>query len=244
MDCLMLHNKEKFGMLRALLLTILVLGWSGQAAFGAAAGGYDWSGFYVGAHAGASWGDGSARYDLGATTLKGLDPTGFTTGGHLGFNAQNDFVVIGIETDASWRNASARDSFGFPGGDLAFFRVEQNWFGTLRPRFGFAIKNVLLYGTAGVAIGNAEQRYKEDRPGVASRSKSKSETSFGYAVGGGAEYGFLQRFSFGLEYLFLDLGDDTLSKPAETINGLSFPATSAKFDNRSHIGRLRLTYKF
>lgn len=205
---------------------------------------YNWTGFYVGLNAGGSFGDSSVRYPLGNARI-GLDPNSFIGGGHAGYNLQNDFIVIGLEADIAWRHGTDKNSFGFPGGiDFARHAVEQNWVGTVRPRFGFAFNQFLLYGTAGLAYGNLEHRFTETRPGVATRSKSKSGVEAGWTVGGGLEYGVSSKLTAGLEYLYMSFGDSKLGFPVQTINGLAFPTSSATFGDISHVVRAKIAYKF
>jgi outer membrane immunogenic protein len=206
---------------------------------------YDWSGFYAGINAGGSFGKGSARYPLGGATIDGLDPDSFIVGGHVGYNIQSDFVFVGIETDMAWRHGTEKQTFQHANViDFASHEAEQNWVGTVRPRFGFVINHLLLYGTAGLAYGNLEHKFTEFRPGVASRSKSKSEVDVGWTVGGGVEYGFTRHWTAGLEYLYMSFEDTKLSFPAQTINGLSFPTSSSTFNDASHVVRAKLTYRF
>ncbi|RYF99638.1 MAG: hypothetical protein EON94_10960, partial [Caulobacteraceae bacterium] len=80
---------------------------------------YDWTGFYVGANAGASWGDTSlhsrveqgggiviippAERDLINADLASDDnETGFTGGLQAGYNFQSGSWVFGLETDVGW----------------------------------------------------------------------------------------------------------------------------------------------
>src|SRR6266404_2230385 len=206
---------------------------------------YDWSGAYAGINAGGSWGKASARYPLGAATINGFDPDSFIGGGHLGYGIQSDFIFAGLEADMAWRHGTGKKTFAFSNGvDFAPHEVEQNWVGTFRPRFGFAINQFLFYGTAGLAYGNLEHKFTETRPGVATRSKSKSEVDAGWTVGGGVEYGVASKWTAGMEYLYMSFGDTKLSFPDQTINALTFPASSTTFDDRSHVVRAKVTYRF
>ena len=208
---------------------------------------YDWSGAYAGLNAGGSWGKTSARYSLGSTktTINGFDPNSFIGGGHLGYGIQSDFIFAAIEADMAWRHGTGKKTFAFANGiDFAPHEVEQNWVGTFRPRFGFAVNQFLLYGTAGLAYGNLEHKVTETRPGVAARSRSKSEVDAGWTVGGGVEYGVASKLSAGIEYLYMSFGDTKLNSPAQVINALVFPVSSTTFDDRSHVVRVKVTYRF
>ncbi|HEY7220767.1 MAG TPA: outer membrane beta-barrel protein [Candidatus Binatia bacterium] len=206
---------------------------------------YDWSGPYAGLNAGGSWGKTSARYTLGEATINGFDPDSFIGGGHLGYGLQSDFIFAGLEADMAWRHGTGKKTFAFANGiDFSPHEVEQNWVGTFRPRFGFVINQFLLYGTAGLAYGNLEHKFTETRPGVATRSKSKSEVDAGWTVGGGVEYGIASRLSAGIEYLYMSFGETKFNFSPQVINALVFPASSTTFDDRSHVVRLKVTYHF
>lgn len=208
---------------------------------------YDWSGLYAGINGGGSWGKGTAKYRhiVGDFRIRDLDPDSAIVGGTLGYNVQNDFVVLGIETDMAWRHGTAKKVFLFPNGvDVAPHEVEQNWFATLRPRFGFNVNPFLIYGTAGLAVGNLEHKLNETRPGVASRSTSSSGTEAGWTIGGGVDFGINRNWAAGVDYLYMDFGESKIDFPPQTVNGLAFPASSTRFSNISHIVRAKLIYRF
>jgi outer membrane immunogenic protein len=76
----------------------------------------DWSGFYVGGHAGYGWGHdpftssvgglqggipGFQSFNVPPVTLTGIDPKGFVGGAHFGYNQQWGSWVGGLEIDIS-----------------------------------------------------------------------------------------------------------------------------------------------
>ena len=91
--------------------------------------------------------------------------------------------------------------------DGAYSRTsfEADWFGTIRARLGFAVDNVLIYGTGGAAYGHMEADGKLV-VGDNVWKGSTEATNWGWTVGAGAEYG-IDNWSLGLEYLYVDLGD-------------------------------------
>src|SRR5262249_36263565 len=99
---------------------------------------YNWSGFYAGLNLGYQWGH---------VTNTGIDPSGIAGGGQLGYNWQTGQFVFGVEADIQ---ASAADDTFAP------YKFSNPWFGTLRGRAGYAINNILLYGTFGLAYGDLE----------------------------------------------------------------------------------------
>jgi outer membrane immunogenic protein len=206
----------------------------------------------VGVNAGGSLSDNSVDYFLFAPPVPALRPNigdlsadSVTAGGQIGYSHQAGFLVLGIESDAAWRHAEANERFDFSDSpDITRFRAEQNWFGTLRPRIGFPIGSLLLYGTGGLSFGDVEYRVRETLPGVGSRSRSKSEIQAGWTAGGGIDYGFGGKWTAGLEYLYVDLGSTVVRFPLQTINAVPFAASSMRFDATSHVVRAKLTFRF
>lgn len=140
---------------------------------------YNWSGFYAGLNLGYEW---------GRVTNIGIDPAGFAGGGQLGYNWQIGQFVFGAETDIQFSGAD--DTF-------APYKFSNPWFGTLRGRAGYAINNMLLFGTLGFAYGGLEGQFA---------GLSETRTLFGWAGGVGMEVGVTPNWSAKLEYLYMDLG--------------------------------------
>lgn len=224
---------------------------------------YNWSGFYAGLNAGFSGStDSGVQYSQPyASPLVPLSSSGLLIGGQAGYNWQSGNTVFGIETDIQYRNASDRSQFVFPGppgtifgsvsGDTTYFRSEQNWFGTLRGRLGLSTGPVLYYATGGLAYGEAKHFYGEGASPYddINRSVSSRSIKMGWTAGAGAEMKLWGNWSVGMEYLYVDLGKTTLNMPAEAIDippfvPTPFPASSASFDNISHIFRVKLNYAF
>ena len=128
---------------------------------------YNWTGLYVGGHVGYAWGrsDGELVFDPGTGPLAGIfdpshrtiDSSGWLAGGQVGFNYQVNSFVFGLEADASWTNLSGRGNFITVPGDISWtIQNHLEWFGTVRGRAGYAVNNLLFYGTAGVAYGQTK----------------------------------------------------------------------------------------
>jgi outer membrane immunogenic protein len=213
---------------------------------------YNWSGFYVGANAGYSVGNGKLDYSTPFATLdRSLRTDSWLGGGQAGYNWQSGPWVYGLEADIAYRHGSKRSNFffgstptagnpfGTVAGDSAAFRVEQNWLGTARGRVGQAWSNWLVYGTGGLAFGDSKISVTETA-GVPSRTASNSDVNVGWTAGAGAQVGAGQ-WSLGLEYLYVDLGKTTITQPAST-NTVTFPADSARFRDTSHVVRFKLDY--
>src|SRR4051812_19462995 len=143
---------------------------------------YNWMGPYIGANVGYQW---------GSVTHHPTEPSGGVFGGQLGYNWQNGQLVFGLETDLQWSGAD----------DVLFARkFNNNWFGTTRGRIGYAMNNVLAYGTGGFAYGGLE---------LETAGLSESKTLFGWTLGVGMEVGLTPNWTAKVEYLYFDLTDKT-----------------------------------
>src|SRR5262249_46948379 len=81
---------------------------------------------------------------------------------------------------------------------FAGFQFANPWFSTLRGRLGYAMNNILFYGTLGFAFGGGSLN-------VGALSESKTHT--GWAGGVGVEVGLTQNWSAKVEYLYVGLGE-------------------------------------
>lgn len=203
---------------------------------GLAPASYDWSGGYVGVNAGAAMNSGeySSRYeyavdgDPGPDTLALIDALGssstpdevmFTAGVLAGYNWQMSSFVLGVEGDFNYLGMDGRISNNVsdvmsdvlaPENTTAFDRMKynSNWFGTVRARLGYAMGNVMLYGTGGLAYGKLEveqQLSAENWTEYARWSGATNGWNLGWTLGGGIEYA-VDRWVLGAEYLYVDLG--------------------------------------
>ncbi|HEX3116030.1 MAG TPA: outer membrane protein [Bradyrhizobium sp.] len=150
---------------------------------------YSWAGPYLGANLGYAWG--SVDNNL-------TKPSGFSGGAQAGYNWQTGPWVFGVEGDIEATGAT--DTF-------APWKFSNPWFGTLRGRAGYALSNILFYGTGGLAFGDL----RGETFGL-----SESHTNAGWTAGVGAEFGFAQNWSAKIEYLYVDLANSNF-----TITGAS-----------------------
>src|SRR5262249_25364551 len=128
---------------------------------------YNWTGWYVGVNAGASFGNVKTDFNIAPITLQsganatfnspgfaGSDtvyPDGFMGGGQVGYNWQySPLIVVGLEAD--FQGALEKDSstlngnfsgFTSPihvpltGSEVTDYTTKIEWFGTVRPRIGY-----------------------------------------------------------------------------------------------------------
>jgi outer membrane immunogenic protein len=185
---------------------------------------HDWTGFYVGVFGGGGWG----RHDYSNPASMTYGSSGGLLGGTAGYNWQAGRIVLGIEGDAGWANISGS---GAPAAGLGH-HSELQWLGSVRGRAGFALNDLLLYGTGGWAFGSV--RNTSTNGGLVDAfTVSKS----GWTVGRGAEYAVSPNWSAKLEYRYTDLGDT--ARPAPT-NG----AAPYSVSNTSQAVTIGLNYKW
>jgi outer membrane immunogenic protein len=158
---------------------------------------YDWSGFYIGAHGGYGWGDSDNDASNGASWSADIE--GIVAGIHAGYNLQMDSFVFGIEADVDFSDIDGHT----PCPNAAFeCDTDVEWFGSLRARAGFAMDNLLIYGTGGVALAEAE--FGNTLAGV---RIDESDDSVGFVVGGGAEFAAWENISLRAEVLYYNFDD-------------------------------------
>jgi outer membrane immunogenic protein len=161
---------------------------------------YNWTGFYLGINGGGAWGRSSFDFSTG-TTSGNYDLSGGLVGGTVGYNWQITPWVLGIEGDIDW--ADIKGSAACPNPAFSC-ETKNNWLATVRGRFGYAIDNWLIYGTAGGAFGDV----KLSVPGPVA-FPGQTITRSGWTAGGGIEYGITPNLSVKAEYLYVDLGTAT-----------------------------------
>jgi outer membrane immunogenic protein len=206
---------------------------------------FNWSGFYLGGHAGYGWG----KYDVDTATVVGgvvvdtasnsFNLDGWLAGGQIGFNWQVNQLVYGIEGDMSWSNIGGDFQYD-PLRPEAIAGADIEWLATLRGRVGIAYDRTLLYATGGLAWGK-DFGFANSVIVTGDRA-SASGMRTGWAAGGGLEHAVTDNLSIKAEYLYVDLGDDRRESAASTFPpGLVLRADS---DIHLHVIRAGLNYRF
>jgi outer membrane immunogenic protein len=210
----------------------------------------NWSGLYAGLNAGYGVADDRSTLASFVNPVIGFDnlesykisPAGFLGGAQLGYNWQTGIWVWGLETD--FQATSQRDSVcvlscSNNGTFNAIVTQTLPWFGTARGRFGVSVDRSLLYVTGGLAYGELQTNVREaDGPTTAARA---NRTKSGWTIGGGIESAIVGNWTVKVEYLYVDLGSQTLS----FVDAFGPPgAIAATADAKDHIIRAGLNYRF
>lgn len=219
---------------------------------------YDWSGLYLGVNVGYAGGSFDHPFyadgDFGEFSERladgSLDVTasGFIGGAQVGYNFQRGAFVYGVEADIQASNVKGELSGNIninpditPFSANAEVGTELNYFGTIRARLGYAATDrFMIYGTGGFAYGRTESYIRASVDGSSVFDESVRNNRTGWTIGGGAEYAFTDNWSLKSEYLYTDLGTETLIG-GEIMRGITGALES---DVAFHTVRVGLNYKF
>ena len=188
-----------------------------------------------------------------------LGQSRFIGGGQAGYNWQSGNWLLGVEGDISWTGLNqsiiTTKTMTPP---LAGFMVhseamKEDWLATFRARAGFVVApSFLLYATGGLAVAHVQTASAVAftvTPDI--YAGTFDETRAGWTVGGGGEWMIARNWSIKAEYLYVDLGKQTVNlacvntgicgAPPQPAPGASY-ANDFRF--REHVARVGLNYHF
>lgn len=202
----------------------------------ATVGYYNWTGAYFGLQAGYSFGtvETSSSPTIGAYDTD-YDFDHFVGGVTAGYNHQFGNWVAGVEIDASFTDAEE----SVIAGSGEEFQSDLDWLATARVRLGYAFDNILVYGTAGGAAAETDDQI-DTALGLLNERRSRK----GWTAGAGFEWAFSENWTAKGEYLYVDLGEETVS---ENLPGIDFDdptVNSVDFEHTYHLGRVGVNYRF
>jgi outer membrane immunogenic protein len=232
-----------------------------------------WSGFYVGAHAGAAWQSlpnwsfadpNQFPATFASATLPagnaGLAPVGGFQGG---FNWQfAPTWVLGVEGDVSWTTLRDRRVINGLFGKNATFctacavqmGANTDWLASARGKLGYVAWNTLFYATAGAAWSNVEYSATGtfNQFAINTSTTSFASVKSGWVAGGGAEWMLASSLLVRIEYLYYGFPSTTGSAPlcAGTVCGAALSTLTAlpyQYNWASYnvqVARLAVSYKF
>lgn len=216
-----------------------------------------WSGFYLGLDGGYGWSSAQSSseflqsaYPFSLSPVSPstyhLDPSGFFGGPEAGFTYRLGNFVIGPEADISFGDASGSGSLsgidihGIPFTSLQSERLD--WLATLRARVGYLpIPQLLVYVTGGLALGQVDATTTLAFNTGVTYAGARSTLAAGGTAGAGMEYSFAPNWSVKGEYLYYDLGTQTVVAP-ENFAGVF--QTQSRFAVNGNIFRLGINYNF
>jgi outer membrane immunogenic protein len=225
---------------------------------------FSWTGFYIGAHGGGGWGSkqtNSAAFPFSpappppplpliALAPNSISPSGGLAGAQIGANYQVGSWVFGAEADASWSNLTAgptctatRTFLGAVTPLSATCNVKVSGLGTIAGKVGWAMDRLLVYSKFGVAWAN--DNYNFTSASVLLPSLAANETRWGWMVGAGVEYAFLDSWSGRIEYNYLDFGTRAPSfTSGSLISASGVNSVAINIRERISVVKLGINYRF
>lgn len=216
---------------------------------------FNWSGAYIGAHAGYGWGHTQDVYNSTNSPKKKMK--GGFGGLQAGYNWQFDNnVVLGAEADVSFgsikKNWSdmAEGTNKWSANSTYYTQDKIGTHGTVRARLGYAADRFLPYVTGGLAWADTKNTLgcsgvKPIPSGncVAPNMQfetSKSKVRVGYAIGAGLEYAVTDNWTVKAEYLYSNFG----KKNVTLVDPNPKTVSTRRFKTDLSEVRIGVNYKF
>ena len=211
---------------------------------------YDWTGFYIGGYGEFSWSSTNGSAVNLATGAPAPPVNGNLPNWHGGIQLGFDYMMpsrllIGVAADVTsggTRTTTITDAFGTNANQTTVFDSE-----TVRGRFGYALDNVLLYGTAGWAW-SSNQYVRTQLTGTLNNATAGADEAVnkylsGWTAGAGVSVAFAQNWNVFAEYRYTSFGSTTFALPLSELSTTSTTKVSAiefgvnyKFNARAPAG--------
>jgi outer membrane immunogenic protein len=164
-----------------------------------------------------------------------FDTSGFLVGGTIGGNYQWGQFVLGIEGDGDWTNLNGTTFVTGGTGCGPGCETKSDWLATVRNRAGYAFDRILIYGTGGAAFGNLQA--------AVGTLPFSSSTQTGWTAGGGVEFAFTPNLTAKIEYLYVDLGNQSCGQ-ANCAGGTILAPLNTTVSLTENVVRAGINYKF
>lgn len=204
---------------------------------------FSWTGGYIGVNAGYGWGKSHFTDVQGynQTDQRWSDsPNGFVGGVQAGYNWQTGNIVLGGEAEVGYMGL--KKTSAQPGYPDTFARVDDDFYGALTARLGYAMDRTMIYAKGGGAYHFGDFKiYDNCNTGACGSGlmSGKEKIGAGFVVGAGVEHAFTDNVTARIEYNYFDFGKATIT--GEHVNG---SVGDYKADLKAHTVRLGLNYKF
>lgn len=215
-------------------------------------GALNWTGFYVGAHAGWLGTSNNVRIKQFVGGADGFnltaDRSGFNGGLFASYNLQMQQIVLGLDADigfgpgATFGNSIFTVINAAGGAGTVGVRAGLNWNAHLRGRAGLALGQLMPFFAAGLALS-------EERVGHIVRTGdlitstiigTRTVSRTGYSLGVGSDFMFTRNIIGRIEYIFDDYGAVSFaSNPGPGIN-----ASTTRSRLTTNTIRAGLAYRF
>ena len=216
----------------------------------------DWSGVYIGVHAGygggmKDWNGPSGDYPA----------RGFLAGGQIGINKQIASLVFGLELDGSWANITGSQTISIGGPLLGLqatsvTRSRIDGFATFAGRAGLAADRWFVFAKGGIAAAHEDHSLAANQapiPAVVPPNAntvnfavSGNEIRWAPMVGFGAEYSLGGNWSLKGEYDYMHFGNSFVRfSGSQTQAGVTTQiAGTIGIEQAIHVVKLGANYRF
>jgi opacity protein-like surface antigen len=208
---------------------------------------YDWSGFYVGGHAG--WAQLDREFAtttiFSTVTNPGFNQSadGFLGGFQTGFNRQFGNWLWGLEAELSFGNLDSVTTVATPVSQIKqTYDVGADWLATFAGRVGFVSDRWMVYAKGGVAA--MRETYMLSASGLVlpdSPYQSMKTTRIGWLVGAGFEHAITDRWSWKVEYNYLQFDDG--ANISNNLSGFQHAGILSYTQDELHIVKAGLNYR-
>jgi opacity protein-like surface antigen len=218
------------------------------------AAGLDWSGAYIGAHAG---------YGGGMKDWESAGPADFVArgplvGGQVGINKQLGSFVFGLELDGSWADikGSSSSQFGGPAIGITLdstLTSKIDSLATFAGRAGIVADRWFVFAKAGLSAMHEKHTTLSNLTSIVggaavtqTTATSGSETRYAPMLGFGAEYALAGPWSLLAEYDYHHLGVRSVRLTGTTsVLGVTAPvAGDSRIEQAIHVAKLGVNYRF
>jgi opacity protein-like surface antigen len=215
---------------------------------------YDWTGVYIGAFAGAGFGNNSWSFPQVGT---GANPrmAGALAGGNIGYNKQYGSWVVGVEGDVAATNAKGGQGC-VDGINNVGLLISQNcnndskWVATTTGKVGYAWDRLLVYGKAGGAWMNNKLDgscntdaalffigcIPTNNPTIGVQNLVTTLNQFGWTIGAGFELALTTSWSAKVEYDYMNFGSKSVVLPDTTLVNFKQDFNQVKVGINYHFG--------
>jgi len=217
---------------------------------------WSWTGFYLGAHAGAGWG--TTETTLTSISGPGVPATpfslalaqnsrsGFLGGGQAGYNYQSGWAVLGVQGDIAGMDVKGTT----PCVITIACTSKSDWLATVSGRVGGVVADrALVYIKGGAAWLHTNQSATVSGGigglgglGAAVPLTSTSSTAVGALLGMGVEYAFSRNWSGFIEYDYMDFQTKSVALPLGVLGGGA--VVNANVVNKLSVAKAGVNYKF